>query len=211
MSSRPSRRRRASAFGSFTSRIRSRWSRANVDRVFGMKCGYTRRLKMEALEDRRLLAVMLSGVPNWIDQGPGPIQMGSSTNPQNNEVGGAIQSIAVDPNNQSHVLIGTVNGGVWSTTNANAATPAAVNWAPISEQFVNMAIGSVAFSPLDNTGSTFFVGTGQFSNSFDVPGGGGGVYRTTNGGTNWTLLGSNLFTGLNIKTVYISNTPRGGS
>src|SRR5262245_14312227 len=49
------RRRRASGVVSFAENLRSRWSHSNADRVCSFKRGYSRRLTMEALEDRRML------------------------------------------------------------------------------------------------------------------------------------------------------------
>src|SRR3954465_4637608 len=50
------RRRRASGLGSLTEKARSLWSGSNVDRVFGFKRDYARKLGIELLEERRLLA-----------------------------------------------------------------------------------------------------------------------------------------------------------
>ncbi len=53
------RRRRRSALGSFSDSTRTRWSRSNVDRVLNFKHGYSRRLNIEPLEERCMLAVNL--------------------------------------------------------------------------------------------------------------------------------------------------------
>lgn len=47
-------------------------------------------------------------------------------------VSGAIQRIAVDPANADRVWVGTVNGGVWGTTNATALDGA--HWVPLTNQ-----------------------------------------------------------------------------
>src|ERR1700745_3897304 len=63
---------------------------------------------LEPLESRLLLSVGLVGVPNWTDQGPhSEVQAGSAV-PQNNAVSGALQSIAVNPNNSFQIIAGTV-------------------------------------------------------------------------------------------------------
>src|SRR3954464_553442 len=56
-SRRSGRPRRQSRFGLFGRSIRSSWSHSNTERVFGLKRGYSRRLAIETLEDRRLLTV----------------------------------------------------------------------------------------------------------------------------------------------------------
>jgi hypothetical protein len=151
----------------------------------------------EQLEARNLLAINILGVPNWVSQGPNPeIQAGSSV-PPDSPVAGAIHAIAVNPNNASQIILGSVAGGVWRTTNANPATPGAVTWTPLTDQLASLSIGAVAYDPSDATGNTFFAGTGMWSNSFDTGGSAVGLYRTTDGGATWTLLGNNA-AGVNV-------------
>src|SRR5215467_162385 len=69
--------------------------------------------QLEPLEHRLLLTVTLTGVPSWVDQGPTSLVEAGSSVPQNNAVSGALQAIAVNPNNTSQIIVGTVNGGVW--------------------------------------------------------------------------------------------------
>ena len=75
------------------------------------------------LEDRTLPSVTLTGVPNFIPQGPGPIVSGQTEGLTNNPVTGAVNAIAPDPSNANRVFIGTVNGGIWMTNNATVASP----------------------------------------------------------------------------------------
>jgi len=61
--------------------------------------------------------------PTWVEQGPGPTINGQTqglTNPSN-PVSGAINAIATDPTNPNLVYVGTVNGGIWKSTNATSA------------------------------------------------------------------------------------------
>jgi hypothetical protein len=162
----------------------------------------------EPLESRLLLSVTLAGVPDWVDQGPGSDVQAGSAVPQNNAVSGAVQSIAVNPNNSSQIIVGTVDGGVWRTTNANTATPMGITWTPLMDQLASLAIGAVAYDPADATGNTFYAGTGLFSNSFDTGGTAIGLYRTTNAGATWTLLGddvtgTNILAGNRIKSIAV--------
>src|SRR5262245_40690462 len=92
-------------------------------------------LFVEPLEPR----LALSNI--WVAQGPGPIINGQDagiTSPQgNNPVAGAIEAVAplvTTPNytgNADVIYVATVNGGVWKTTNATAATP---SWTPLTDQ-----------------------------------------------------------------------------
>jgi hypothetical protein len=143
------------------------------------------------LEDRTLLSVSFSGVPTWVEQGPRSETQAGSGVPQNNAVSGALESIAVNPNNAAQIIVGTANGGVWRTTNADPTNPTAITWTPLTDQLGSLAIGAVAYDSSDTTGNTFYAGTGLWSNSFDTGGPAIGLYRTTNAGATWTVLGNN--------------------
>src|SRR5262249_10687466 len=157
-------------------------------------------LEIEALEDRTLPSITPAGVPTWAAQGPGPGreqlfgQVGTAPNLQ---ASGALQSIAGNPNNPAPIIVGTVNGGVWRTTNADPANPGAITWTPLTDQLASLAIGVVAYDPSDATGNTFYAGTGLFSSGFSSGGQAVGLYRTTDAGATWTLLGKNA-AGVNI-------------
>src|SRR5262249_1281421 len=148
-----------------------------------------RQLFLERLEDRTLPSISPSGIAVWQEEGPRPIINGQLLNvPPNNPEAGAINSIAIDSNHPGTIWIATVNGGVWRTTNADPNHPAAISWQPMTDQMPSLAIASVAIDPLDSSGNTIWAGTGNWTSG---PGGGAavGVYRTTNGGQNWALLG----------------------
>src|SRR5262249_47511525 len=136
-----------------------------------------------------LLPGLFDPLPTWTDQGPGPMINAQLTVPPNNAAAGAVQSIATHPGLPTHLLVGTANGGVWRTTNADPANPAAVAWTPLTDNLGSLSIGTVAYDRSDLTGNTFYVGTGEFSNAFDGAGRAVGVYRTTDAGATWTLLG----------------------
>jgi hypothetical protein len=83
----------------------------------------TCRLWLELLEDRTVPST-------WIEQGPGPILGGGNVEIAGGPEAGAVQALAVDPTNANIVYAGTVNGGVWKTTNATAANP---TWVPLTD------------------------------------------------------------------------------
>ena len=106
------------------------------------------------------------------------------------------------------MIIGTANGGVWRTINADPTNPTAITWTPLTDQIGSLAIGAVAYDPGDPTGNTFYAGTGNFSKGLgsDVPA--VGLYRTTNAGATWTLLGTsssgtNILAGNRIKSIVV--------
>jgi hypothetical protein len=147
-----------------------------------------------------------------VERGPRPIvntgsdgglTSGNAIVAPNNPATGAVQSIAVNPNNASQIYAGTVNGGIWRTNNAGTANPGAMTWTPLTDQQVSLAIGSIAFSPLDNSGNTLYAGTGSFSNLTwaSPPVTAMGVLRTTDGGATWVNFAVNPANEGRIKTI----------
>lgn len=136
-------------------------------------------------------SVDFSSVGTWIERGPRPIENGSAGTEGsvfNDPVSGAVEALAPHPTNKNILYAGTVNGGVWMTTNAYAGDP---TWVPLTDQFPSLSIGALAFSPLDSNHKTLFAGIGNTS-SADRSGGtltGPHLLRTTNGGVTWTALG----------------------
>ena len=66
---------------------------------------------------------------------------------------GRINAIAVAPSNPELVLIGAATGGVWRSTDGG------INFAPTSDNQVDLAVGSIAFAPSDN--SIVYAGMGD--------------------------------------------------
>ena len=119
------------------------------------------RPRLETLEDRRLLAVDVFGVPEWTEIGPrGILPNGEAPH---GVLSGAVQAIAPSPVNPNVVFVGTVNGGIWRTNDINASVGPTGGpvWTPLTDQFPAISISSLEFSPLD--GKTLFAGTGKAS------------------------------------------------
>ena len=171
---------------------------------------------LEVLEDRTLLTVNLLGVPNWTELGSSPhINAGSVSDP-NNPASGAVEEIAIDPNNPARIFAGTVNGGIWVTNNGNRPFDGVDNdglngvddageqpdWFPLTDDYASLAIGDIRFDPLDATGNTIFAGTG--STSSRSTGAGGlpiGVMRTTDAGNTWEVFAVNPGSESRIRAV----------
>jgi len=159
---------------------------------------------VERLEDRTVPSGTALGIPTWTEQGPAQQSeqlYGNAGTPPDDPVAGAVESLAVNPNHPAQILIGTVDGGVWRTTSADATNPAAISWTPLSDHLASLAIGAVAYDPADATGNTFYAGTGLWSNSFDSGDSAVGLYRTTNAGATWQLLGNNA-SGVNVLATH---------
>jgi hypothetical protein len=151
------------------------------------------RVTLERLEERTLLTVTLSGVPNWVAAGPAPNTNGQDENiPAEvgggpNAVSGAIEAIAVDPGNSNVVFVGGVNGGVWMTPNITANP---VAWVPLTDQFSALEISSLQFDPTDASNQTIVAGIGNISNDFANLGPMTGLLKSTDGGGTWAQLGN---------------------
>ena len=95
-------------------------------------------------------------------------------------IGGRIVDLALDPRNPNGIYVASASGGLWHSTDA------AATFTPAWPENLTQALGSVAATP----DGTIYVGTGEAN-----PGGGSltytgtGVYRSTNGGRDWTNIG----------------------
>jgi hypothetical protein len=125
--------------------------------------------------------------PNfWINEGPSPGINGQETVAPNNQINGAIQAIAVHPTDPNIMYVGSVNGGIWKTTNATAASP---HWVPLTDNLPSLSIGALEFDPTDATHQTLIAGIGSTSSYF-LNDQFTGVLRSTDGGTTWSQLGT---------------------
>ena len=88
----------------------------------------------------------------------------------------AIEGVAQDGKT---IYIGTAGGGIWKTTNAGAS------FKPIFDRYCQ-SIGALAIDPKNP--KVIFAGTGESNmrNSVSI---GDGLYKSTDGGDNWTKLG----------------------
>ncbi|MGB0133883.1 WD40/YVTN/BNR-like repeat-containing protein, partial [Dokdonella sp.] len=127
-----------------------------------------------------------------------PTVAGQVNVPPDNEVTGAVQSIAPSPVDADIVYIGAVNGGIWKTSNATEAQP---TWIPQSEELPSQSIGAIEFDLSDATHQTLVAGTGRWSNFARRGDDEIGVYRTTNGGDSWAQLGETALLGRRISAV----------
>ncbi|MBN2731238.1 MAG: hypothetical protein JXR26_02305 [Balneolaceae bacterium] len=93
---------------------------------------------------------------------------------------GRIADIAIHPDDDNMWYVAVGSGGVWKTRNAGTT------WDPIFDDQPSYSIGSVTIDP--NNPSTIWVGTGENVGGRHV-GYGDGVYRSDDGGKNWTNMG----------------------
>ena len=180
-----------------SSRFPSKWS----GRTGTVATRTKRSLRLELLENRITPApVTLQGIPDWIEEGPGPIAV--SGNPV--QEAGNINAIAVNPSKPNVVFVATANGGIWRSLNATNSPSDGINndndgnsdeateiptWTPLTDQQQNLSMSEVAFDPNDASGNTWYAGFGRVSNGFgDGISNQGGLLRTTDNGNTWKLV-----------------------
>lgn len=119
-------------------------------------------------------------------------------------IGGRINVVALNPDDEDEIWIGSAAGGVFKSINAGDS------WVAIGESFAYMSIGSIAFDPTNT--STVYVGTGD-PNISGYPKTGEGVYKTIDGGITWEHLGPTevgvvstiIVDPLSSETIYMSS------
>jgi photosystem II stability/assembly factor-like uncharacterized protein len=84
------------------------------------------------------------------------------------------------PGNGTTFYFGSVDGGVWKTTNAGTT------WEPIFEKQPVASIGSLALAP--SNPKVIYVGTGETDIRSDLASG-NGVYKSSDGGETWQNIG----------------------
>lgn len=136
----------------------------------------------------------------WLPQGPGPMIDGQVEGVENGEVVGAVHTVAAHPHASNKLFVGTVNGGVWGTTNATSQN---IKWERLTDDQSSNSIGALEFDPTDPSSKTLVAGIGRFSSLGSLGGALTGLLRTTDSGRNWTPLPA--MAGRNISGV----APRG--
>jgi hypothetical protein len=128
----------------------------------------------------------------WQAIGPSRIPHGQTYGSNRVDVIGRVSSIAVDPNNPQHLLLGAAGGGIWESLDTGAT------WMPRTDQMPSLAIGAIAFDP--TAPNKVYAGSGEGNFYFNL---GAGVYKSTDGGTTWTVLASAPFVGVGFYDLVV--------
>jgi photosystem II stability/assembly factor-like uncharacterized protein len=129
-----------------------------------------------------------AALPTMVGQEPRPVKFDSGTisglNARN--IGAAVMSgriaaiDAVDENGKITVFAGSASGGVWKSINGTTT------FKPVFDRQEVQSIGAVTIDPSNH--KIVWVGTGESwtRNSVSI---GNGIYKSTDGGENWTNVG----------------------
>ncbi len=94
--------------------------------------------------------------------------------------GGRVLAAAGVPGDGATFYFGSVDGGVWRTTNAG------VTWEPLFDGQPTPSVGALALAP--SNPNVIYVGTGEADMRSDITYG-AGVYKSTDGGAHWQHAG----------------------
>ena len=132
----------------------------------------------------------------WTQIGPAPLQINAEQNFQGaGPDSGMVDDIAIDPRGATDqtIYIATENGGIWKTLDGGTT------WKPKTDFMPSNSMGAVALDP--GNLSVVYAGTG-----FLIPQGlfkGIGLYKSTDGGDSWTVIGPSFLNGAAIVRIVL--------
>jgi hypothetical protein len=148
----------------------------------------------QARAQYRIQSHQSTETPIWQPTGPAQV-----ITPAYGAVAGRVTSIAADPSDATGntVYVGTSAGGVWKSTNA-AGDPASVTFSPLTDAVYSsisptpnapsLSIGAISVQPVvPGATPVLLAGTGD-PNDTTASYFGGGILRSTDGGSQWTLI-----------------------
>lgn len=120
----------------------------------------------------------------WAPIGPSPMYDTAASVDYN----GLVTAIAVNPNNQSVLYLGTAGGGVWRSGDGGD------NWTPLFDHEPTLGVGEPGGIAIDpNNTDTIYVGANASRGSGEASTigqqGATGLFKSTDGGASWIQLG----------------------
>lgn len=128
----------------------------------------------------------------WQSIGPTGIPNGQTYGTNRVTVAGRVSSVAVDPGNPKHLLVGGAGGGIWESADTGGT------WTPRTDLMPSLAIGAITFDP--SAPSRVYAGSGEGNFYSQL---GAGVFKSTNGGTTWTVAASAPFVGVGFYNLVV--------
>lgn len=103
----------------------------------------------------------------WTVQGPG-------------NLGGRVNAIAINPQDENIIFIGFSHGGAYRTLDGGNS------WTPVFDEQTSLYISDIAIDPINTR--TIYITTGDHSGGFYC-GQGNGIYKSLDNGNTWNYLG----------------------
>ena len=160
-----------------------------ISRQRGQRLGIRITKSAGSLENSTMGTAQSSSSATWTPLGPNAV-----ITTDYGLVTGRVTAVAFDPadGTGNHVYVGTTGGGVWAASNA-ASDPFLVSFIPLTDNVSmtgaapegNLSIGALTVQP-GGTG-VVLAGTGDPNDVLDSYYG-GGILRSTDGGTTWNLI-----------------------
>lgn len=135
------------------------------------------RLRAWGARPQYQLESLASQADTWHAIGPSPTV--SAWQPFWGFTSGRVNAIAVSPADSSIVLIGSSTGGIWRSTDRGES------FVPVSDDQVDLAVGSLAFSK--SNPSIAYAGMGDNKGGYL----GSGVLKSTDDGRTWSRVSNN--------------------
>jgi len=152
----------------------------NRDGVFEEPNWETWKSEAKLAEERAIETQSVEGLPNWT--GIGPFDFDKDAYGRSHAPGSAHIFVTRQSKSSPNILFaGTASSGIWKSTNEGA------NWDLVSKNLFVGQVRAIAIHP-NNPDTVFF-------------GGNGSIYRSTDGGNSWTIVGGSPFTS-SSHTVY---------
>lgn len=133
----------------------------------------------------------------WQSIGPVHVPNGQTYGSNRVDVSGRVSAIGVDPRDPRHILLASAGGGIWETKDTGAT------WQACSDSLPSLAMGALTFDP--GGPSTVYAGSGEGNFYASL---GAGVYRSTDGGTTWSVLASAPFVGVGFYDLVVDPANR---
>jgi len=135
----------------------------------------------------------------WTNIGPVGVNMAGSIASHWGVNSGRIRGLAIHPTNPDIAYVGAAAGGIWKTTNGG------VSWTDKSGEFNLITFGSIALDPVNP--NIIYAGTGETRFNFNMTTfEGDGLYKSINGGDNWTKITNGFGSKTQFSDIEVSPT-----
>ncbi len=135
----------------------------------------------------------------WVPMGPNPLaQLSRYDGTTMLTMAGRIGALAIRSTAPYTIYLGGAQGGLWVTTPPSGTMPN--TWAPAYDAAPSLAIGHISLAPSNE--DIIYAGSGEGELSGDSYWG-KGIYKSTDAGATWSVVGAADFTGVSISGMAV--------